>query len=238
MALSGRPDLECEFYDTHLSHESKADFYNFDYAVIASPIINHYLIYKHIRERFSGPILVEKPAVIYRGQFDILADPNVFVGVIERFNPVVNRLKGMLKQEKVISLEFTRVCERCRGEPYFELAIHDLDLMVYLLDLKPQTAFDLSFHSKGKIYTSQITAPSMPTCLFSWGENTANCRTINAVCHNKNIFIDLTEKTLATNVERECFLEDALKAEHDAFFAGDYPDTRLSHDLLLRLIQC
>jgi len=245
-----RDDCEWKWHDPHTSSECPT--FDFDYAIISTPILTHYQVYKYLRNRFDGPILVEKPAVIYREQFDIFDDPKVFVGVIERYNPVVKRLKELLKNEEIISLEFTRVFENCRGEPYFELAIHDLDLMVYLLDLKPETEFEqLALRSRKRVYIGEIKQKEIysqfikkpPTCIFAWGESTEKCREIKAVCGNKCITANLSEKKIVTvgigNVEREYFEEHPLKLEHDAFLKGECPNNvKFSHDLMLRLLGC
>lgn len=68
------------------------------------------------------------------------------VGHIERFNPVIRKLKQML-DEKAIGDITSVVCKRVGGFPVVEpktdviidLAVHDIDLVSYLLGAKPKS---------------------------------------------------------------------------------------------------
>jgi len=243
--------IDCKFCDT-----SDYGCYDpeFDHAIIATPIVTHSQVYKRIRKTFDGPILLEKPAVIYREQFYILDD--VFVGLVERYNPVVNRFKEIIRDRdknltgELVSLEFTRLVEKCAGDPFFELAIHDIDLMVYLLDLKSDYTYEVNMECRGKVYTSTIYIKELDfACHFSCGESkerayAPNARQIHAVSGGESIVANLKEDKITragiSTVDREQFPhETSLFHEHNAFFANEpQPGIKLSHDLMLRLLEC
>ena len=90
--------IDWEFYDpkTKSTVESLAEVkkHNFTHIIISSSEEYHFENYEQLRSAgFSGPILVEKPAVIKRENFSIFEDPKLSVGLVERFNPAVQVLK-------------------------------------------------------------------------------------------------------------------------------------------------
>ena len=80
-----------------------------DRVVIATPEGTHHGVYKKIKKIIpSAMFLVEKPAILDIKNIDMLEDPNVLVGLVERFNPVVQTLRSVIDVEKIINIDFVR----------------------------------------------------------------------------------------------------------------------------------
>lgn len=113
-----------------------------DAASIVAPTAHHYEIAKNALQK-GVHILLEKPITqeVEQGEELVrIAEESgriLQVGHIERFNPAVELLPGILRGKKVIALEFRRM------SPYDprvadidvvqDLMIHDIDVMRYIL---------------------------------------------------------------------------------------------------------
>jgi predicted dehydrogenase len=140
-----------------------------------------------------------------------------------------------LHDKQINSIEFTRISESCSGEPYFELAIHDLDLMTYLMGIKHIT-FDY-FKCIGKIYEAKLNYGNT-TCMFSWGIG-SNCRMIKISYNDEQLIVDLVNLTITSKLGIEIFNDSPLRLEHDAFLNNEYlTDVKYSHELMIGLLQC
>jgi predicted dehydrogenase len=92
-------------------------------------------------------LLIEKP--ISNNLFDLkLLEPhkkNILVGHIERFNPVVNRLKSLIADQKptILNIKTKRlgffVCEK--GSVAEDLLVHDVDIVSYILKQEPKASY-------------------------------------------------------------------------------------------------
>ena len=91
--------------------------------------------------------MIEKP--ISDNLFDLKAlkpfKNNILVGHIERFNPVVNRLKSLIADQKptILNIKTKRlgffVCEK--GSVAEDLLVHDVDIISYILGKKPTASY-------------------------------------------------------------------------------------------------
>jgi UDP-N-acetylglucosamine 3-dehydrogenase len=130
-------------YSTLLAHE------NIDAATIAVPTSLHKKIAISCIE-YGVPVLIEKPiAESIRSARAIIraAERNstmVCVGHIERFNPVIQKLKAMISRGKfgrIISVSSKRVGlfppQIEDTDVIIDLAVHDIDICNYLLDATP-----------------------------------------------------------------------------------------------------
>ena len=115
------------------------DITSYNYIFITSPESEHFNNYSHIRDLgYNGPIFIEKPAALTSNHVDtLLNDDKVFVGMVERFNPAVQTLKGSIDKSKVINIDFSRCCVSSDSSTVSileDIGIHDIDLLFYLLD--------------------------------------------------------------------------------------------------------
>ena len=113
-----------------------------DAIIICTPTETHAEYIRHIGLSVRN-IFVEKPLAATAEEARIVKDfvdannLNIQVGFIERYNPAVQGLKGILeKSERVISVNFTRtnkLSARIKDvDVVIDLMIHDIDLALYL----------------------------------------------------------------------------------------------------------
>ncbi len=140
----------CEFYKDYKELLEKEDV---DAASIAVPTKLHRDVAIHcIKNRKS--VLIEKPlSDSVEGAREIIdqAEKNevvLAVGHIERFNPAVQELKKVIKEERlgeIISVLARRVGifppQIKDANVFLDLAVHDIDIFNYLLESKPNTIF-------------------------------------------------------------------------------------------------
>lgn len=115
-----------------------------DHVLIATPTPTHkeildYCIFKQIRY-----IFVEKPIIQpkgNRGLFEPIVpetylNHRIMVGHIERYNPIVPKIKELIKGKKIDTIICTRSGLKKDEDDYnvdLDLCIHDLDVCQYLL---------------------------------------------------------------------------------------------------------
>ncbi len=121
-----------------------------DLAIISTPTPTHYDVVMKVLDK-ADHILVEKPLCESISKFQSLIDEakrrkvNLYVGMIERFNPVVKHLKAIVRPDYVHAMFFERLSPLPeRPENYvnvvIDLMIHDLDVMSYILNLRHEDA--------------------------------------------------------------------------------------------------
>lgn len=122
---------------------------------VATPAHTHLDVCREIIER-GIPVLVEKPMALSledaKEMVDMARDSNVLmaVGMIERHNPVVSSAKKLLEDGDVGDI-ITISSKRVSSFPtrvadmgvIHDLAIHDVDVMRYLLGREPERVFAL-----------------------------------------------------------------------------------------------
>lgn len=222
---------------------------SYDYLIIATPTISHYHIYKKYKDMFPfKKILIEKPAIFSPNQLDIFDDKRVCVGLIERFNPNIAKFDS----NDVAYLHFVRSVLEVRGDIFLELAIHDLDLFVYLfhitniedVKIKEELSFEnnkllfqvgyhLTLEYKGIPVHFCWTISDKPERYLWWRTN----KQISEHRASASAIEDWTDKHMLHNeLHLYNYEVDKLTLEHDAFLADKMPDTRLSHELMLKVI--
>ncbi|MAE81555.1 MAG: hypothetical protein CMB80_02375 [Flammeovirgaceae bacterium] len=139
-------DIEWVYYDPLLGkHEPQNRLkdlreiaqHGVTHVIVSSVEEKHYENYCSIREAgFKGPILIEKPAVLQREDFNVFDDPLVSVGFVERHNPAVQVLKNNIDIGDVISVDFARCSVKNvsnqRVDSFTDVGIHDIDLFFHL----------------------------------------------------------------------------------------------------------
>jgi len=119
---------------------------SWDCAVVAAPTELHASILEVLIEK-NKPVLLEKPLAIQPEECRSLVDKakqfnaRVAIGHLERFNPVVRKLKDLL-QSKLIGEPIHFSCTRIGGYPnnvkdennvLLDLATHDIDTLNFLV---------------------------------------------------------------------------------------------------------
>jgi len=131
----------------------------FDYALICSPPIYHEKILKECIKKRHKNIFVEKPFGGSNDDFTFARKiPNLRVGYVMRFNPIINWLKKNIDVNKVnyVSAYYnSNTIERkpkgWRNGPYSgvlnEMGSHIIDILIYLFDLSSPTIHNSEIHS-------------------------------------------------------------------------------------------
>lgn len=133
-----------------------------DAAVVATPTPLHFRITTDLL-RAGIDVLVEKPVAssvdeaTAMGRLADSLDRVIMVGHIERFNPAVRALKGIIDNRligEVVTIAGRRVGfsqpEDESASVIFDLAIHDLDIIGYLLECKGEVVYAHSAHIEGR----------------------------------------------------------------------------------------
>lgn len=117
--------------------------YSSDCYVIATPTSTHYDLAKQIIS-LNIPVLIEKPLCQNMKQArelkKLITDKSIVgVGHVEHFNPIVKHTKEWLNNKKINLINTYRLghCDRINDVGVvLDLAIHDIEVMSYLLDDK------------------------------------------------------------------------------------------------------
>lgn len=129
-----------------------------DAVVVAVPTRSHYEVAR-LCLLAGRHTLVEKPLAATVAQAEELcalaaSGPLLMVGYVERFNPAVARLRAELAEDEPLCLLFTRVGpEPPPGDGpgvILDLAIHDLDLLLYLTGRPVHRVTALAAGSSGR----------------------------------------------------------------------------------------
>ncbi len=124
-----------------------------DGVVVSVPTSKHYVVAREVVER-GIHVLVEKPIAGTIGEaVDLVGAAErsgvvLMVGHVERFNPVVERLREIIRSGllgDVVSVSAKRVGPLPPRDPdtgvVLDLAVHDIDVMRYVLDSDPIEVF-------------------------------------------------------------------------------------------------
>tara|TARA_B100000586_G_scaffold177608_1_gene129978 strand:- start:474 stop:1409 length:936 start_codon:yes stop_codon:yes gene_type:complete len=222
-----------------------------DAVSIVTPTQSHYLIAKFFLER-GKHVLIEKPMTETVSQADKLikiANKNkvvLQVGLLERFNPVMEKLEKELKQPMFI--EGHRLAEFNKRstdiDVIFDLMIHDIDIIMSLIKAKVKK---ISAFGK-KILTSSIDIANVRLefengCVVNLTasrisqKNERKIRvfeknmylSVDFMNHSINKFVKNTSKSkdLFKNKKFKFKKSDALKSEIDNFLkscqGNEYP---------------
>jgi len=158
MVKDNKPQLN-HLYKTHktLGHALRNN--RPDFAIVASPTSTHYeQCFKLLAHKI--PFIVEKPIttdfvkaskiIKHAEELNI----QILPGHVERYNPAVTFLKDKLKNYDIDSIYRIEV-NRCSPFPPritdlgvgFDLSVHDLDVLNYLLGFTPHSVFSSFSHN-------------------------------------------------------------------------------------------
>ncbi|NBX74529.1 MAG: hypothetical protein EBQ89_09575 [Alphaproteobacteria bacterium] len=180
--LEIKPNLEWYWYDPYIKNSSTdhnrvstLDKLNlFDKIFILTPEDSHYSIYKQVRAKFNKDIFIEKPAIVKHQEIDLLEDPKVFIGLVERFNPTIETLKDNIEIDKIINLDFSRCCVANAASPISvlkDISIHDIDLFFYLTQSRLEDQKNISMNFSKNTVALQLSNKNIIS-RFIWSKDT------------------------------------------------------------------
>lgn len=190
------------------------DLGGLDVIVIAAPTATHLTVMRAL-EGFKGHVLIEKPVCETVAEGVALAElfdtSRLRVGHVERFNPVVVKLKDVLRSGQlghVVHVAFTRVGGFPRsiqnsGSVIVDLAVHDIDLFNWAVGKptlcgavthahKPEKGQAPAVHTADILLKSGAGATASVHC--SWITPT-KMRGIRVTGTNGSCFVDLIAQT-------------------------------------------
>ncbi len=129
-----------------------------DAVIIAAPTSRHYELAEACL-RLNKDILIEKPMTATVDEAVRLADLVdktgclCMVGFVERFNPVILYVKEYLKDKEIKSITSERISKLEKSRSFdvdviVDLMIHDIDLVLSMIDSKPAKVFAASWDPK------------------------------------------------------------------------------------------
>ena len=220
---------------------------DFSHVFITSPEKAHFDNYSQIRDLgFSGPIFIEKPAALTADHVNtMLSDNNVFIGMVERFNPAVQTLKDSIDKTKIINIDFSRCCASNSSSKVSiiqDIGIHDIDLLFFILDLDKLS--DYNVITKGNTW---ILTSTDPLVRMIWSKDTFfKERKITVRQKDCTYEVDLQEQSVLKHweicgyhVSQYLFIEKSSPVENEQkeFFNGKNVNCRKSHEILLNLME-
>tara|TARA_R110000824_G_scaffold34751_1_gene109893 strand:- start:82 stop:951 length:870 start_codon:yes stop_codon:yes gene_type:complete len=149
--------------------------HNIGHIIISTPEGTHCEVYREIRliDR-DVKILIEKPAVVHKENFDIFDDKNLLVGLVERFNPAVEKLKSVIDKNLILNIDFIRCSisqsSNQRVSAFTDVGIHDIDLMFHLLQSQVSDFRVDHVSNTFSLITNHVKSEVM--CRFLWSNET------------------------------------------------------------------
>ena len=171
---------------------------------VCVPTVHHHAMALKVIER-GIPVLIEKPLAVTAAQGRELVEAaakagvQLMVGHVERFNPAVTRLRELLTEDEVISINIERV------GPYppriqdvgviRDLASHDIDLIRHLTGAEYKNVYALTSATLGKHEDTVVISAQMDNEVLAQ----INCnwitpyksRKIHVAAKNRYIHADL-----------------------------------------------
>jgi predicted dehydrogenase len=214
----------------------------YDAAIVATPTRTHAEVVAMLLAH-SIPTLVEKPITANLTEAESLVDvmtstgTPLFVGYVERFNPVVQLLGELLRSGltgRVVSLAMKRFSvspsEPPDADVIHDLSVHDIDLVLHMI-AKPRLlgAAGCVDHSTGQIHTAQLLLRAKDVIVGVESSRMAMHR----------------ERTISVLAESAYFVADLIEQHIDIFRnpTHDFDDNELAafgtilpHDLGVRLV--
>lgn len=184
-----------------------------DALIVSSATQTHYQIAKESILR-GVPVLVEKPLALIADQAQELVDladtrkVPLFVGYVERFNPVITQLKTIIDQGicgPVQHLNISRVnhfalrMARCRIGVITDLSTHDIDLLQFITGQKITSLHaHLRYQADYDVYAQTsftLTQGVSAHCEWSW-INPYRRRTVEVICDGGTLVANLAKQSL------------------------------------------
>jgi len=202
-------DVRCRDSIDHL-----ADFA--DAVIICTPTATHYSIAKKCIDK-GRDILIEKPVTSTTSEaLDLMEDMKsknniCMVGHVERFNPAVLYLKQYLKDKKIRSVTANRISKLEQGRIFdvdavTDLMIHDIDIILSILDSEPVHLYALSNDNTLDTVTALLQFAGGVTANLSTSRSSQEkIRRLDIDVAGENIHLDYIKNRL--EIVRQCDME-------------------------------
>lgn len=224
-----------------------------DKVFILTPEDTHYQVYKSVRQYFTKDILIEKPAIVKSLEIDMLDDPRLTVGLVERFNPAIQTLLSNIDIKKIINIDFSRCCLANASNSISvlkDIGIHDIDLFFYLTNFIDNIDnIKTTVNFKNNTILLHLSHKNI-LARFIWSKDTFfKERKIIVRQTDSTYFVDLQEQSvnryfnnnLQQTICESLFVEknSPIEKEQKNFLSNNpnYITAKQSHQLLLKLIQ-
>jgi hypothetical protein len=230
---------------------SDIDLNSFDKVFILTPEDSHYKIYRDIRKKFTKDIFVEKPGIVHIDEIDMLEDPRLTIGLVERYNPAIQTLINNLDIDKIINIDFSRCCSANSSSATAvlkDIGIHDIDLYFYLLNNKPGEINNLIISVNNHTILLHLESEKIIS-RFIWSKDTFfKERKIVVRQTDCTYFVDLQEQSVNRyfnnqynqTISESLFVEKSspIYNEQKQFLSNNpqYITAKESHKLLLKLL--
>lgn len=180
----------------------------------------------------------------------MLDDPRVSVGLVERFNPAFETLCRRVVPREVLNVDFVRCSarpvSRIKENSYFDVGLHDIDLLGKLFpaaELTHMAVYSTSntFCLMGRMSTKQVVR-------FIWSNETFHKERMIHVrqrdCNYKCNLIDQTVSRFSLSSDNKNTVEDMyvekaspLRRELESFFSGQRVESKASHSVFLEVLE-
>lgn len=222
---------------------------SFTHIIIATPAATHGDVLRSF-DCYSSPpnILVEKPGVTHVDDLDLLKGDRVSVGLVERFNPAFQTLRGRVSPGKVLSIDFIRCSarpvSRIKESSFIDVGMHDIDLLLQLFG--DDAIRSVSAKRNGNTFCMTATLSEGQIARFIWSNETFHKeREVRVRQTDCNFVCDLIEQTVRKyslsednkNVVESVYVEKAspLLQEMRSFMSGARVDGFASNQKFLDL---
>jgi len=202
--------VDWNYHDPFVSGGVPLESRNYSHIIVSTPIETHHEVYKGL-DLFEGQILIEKPVVCEKEHLDTLLDERVFPGLVERYNPVSQKLFQMTN---VDHLNFSRHSSSDIN-PILDVGIHDFDLAFMLLGESNWTIQSVTDRN----IEAQIGNTAV---VFSFKKSHKRQRR----CLVNDNLIDFDRQTFNG---KEIEFQWPVKLELEAFLSGRYPNLQIGH---------
>lgn len=222
--------IDWSWHDPQIGSDDM-NFQNVSHVIIATPILSHFQVFKQL-QNFSGSILIEKPAFIARNHLRYLSDPKISVGLIERFNPAVRIVTSACKTSKF--LEFHRHVMVAKDNLFLDLAIHDIDLALNLLEVTSSDEVEIKKFDVSHVDYKLVLIIKGIECRFSWAIGSSSRGLVT-----DRLKVDFIRQRVVIDQKPVYFPEEQpLRPELTYFLNGGHINGFLSHEVLVNILEC
>tara|TARA_R100000664_G_C2760158_1_gene150952 strand:+ start:5159 stop:5977 length:819 start_codon:yes stop_codon:yes gene_type:complete len=255
-------NLDYSWYDPYIekNNENKIELINseninnFSHIIISTPEGTHFNLYNSIINMgFVGHFLIEKPVVVNFSNLEILEDKRISGGMVERFNPAIQKLSTLIDVDKIVSMDFVRCSVKSianqRVDSFTDVGIHDIDLYFFLTKFNHMPDYSISNYSN--TFSLLCKSKSGMMSRFLWSNETFSKERKVIIrqsdCTYEADLIDQTVKKFTNSsttsdlgiLSQNFYIEksSSIKNEIENFISnsGERVDCYLSHKLYLEI---
>ena len=221
----------------YFSAEIALDINEWDYVIIATPTDTHSKMLDlclnfHVKNIFVEKPIVEKPKNMAMIRY--AGSGNIMVGHIERFNPIVKKIKEMIKGKEIDTVICTRSGLEKKEDDFnvdMDLIIHDLDVCRSLINIKLEEGVRLNKNNSCNFVMWNGYKQHKSPVMFFHSDNKSKFKRRMIQIIGKGFFIegDYMNQTLTFNgKEIKIKKEEPLKLELEYFLNEKYTGKDIS----------